>query len=292
MHNFFEISALISAFSWAISGAVLKTIKLKNVLSFPFYEAIISLLLLSAFISFFYSWSSIFSQNLNSLILFAIGTGIGCVGFINYVTAIKKISIGIVFTVSASCNLLMISLLDYFLNSVTYNWLVLFGAFLILVSIFILNFEYISKTKQLEENFRAIFHSVIAGLLWGFATYLNDLALEEARFIDAALVRTIVWIILPAILTLAIRKNFDFITNNKSYSIKIIIAAILATSSTLFWFISLNYTTGSLSVIFGNTSPIFALIIGYLFLKEKISIYQLFGILVSLGGILLVIIFR
>ena len=56
--------------------------------------------------------------------------------------------------------------------------------------------------------------------------------------------------------------------------------------------ISLNYTSGSLSVIFGNTSPIFALIIGYLFLKEKISIYQLFGILVSLGGILLVIIFR
>ena len=292
MHNFFEISALISAFSWAISGAILKTIKLKNVLSFPFYEAIVSLLLLSVFISFFYSWSSIFSQNLNSLILFAIGTGIGCVGFINYVTAIKKISIGIVFTVSASCNLLIISLLDYFLNSVTYNWLVLFGAFLILVSIFILNFEYISKAKQLEENFRGIFHSVIAGLLWGFATYLNDLALEEARFIDAALVRTIVWIILPAILTLAIRKNFDFITNNKSYSVKIIIAAILATSSTLFWFISLNYTTGSLSVVFGNTSPIFALIIGYLFLKEKISIYQLFGILVSLGGILLVILFR
>ena len=292
MHNFLEFSALISAFSWGISGAILKTIKLKNVLSFPFYEAIVSLLLLSVFISFFYSWSSIFSQNLNSLILFAIGTGIGCVGFINYVTAIKKISIGIVFTVSASCNLLIISLLDYFLNSVTYNWLVLFGAFLILVSIFILNFEYISKAKQLEENFRGIFHSVIAGLLWGFATYLNDLALEEARFIDAALVRTIVWIILPAILTLAIRKNFDFITNNKSYSVKIIIAAILATSSTLFWFISLNYTTGSLSVVFGNTSPIFALIIGYLFLKEKISIYQLFGILVSLGGILLVILFR
>ena len=291
MHNFFEISALISAFSWAISGAILKTIKLKNVLSFPFYEAIVSLLLLSVFISFFYSWSSIFSQNLNSLILFAIGTGIGCLAFISYITAIKKISIGIVFTLSASCNLLMISLLDYFLNSVTYNWLVLFGALLILVSILILNFEYIFKVKQSEENFRGIFHSVIAGLLWGFATYLNDLALEEARFIDAALVRTIVWIILPAILTLAIRKNFDFITNNKLYSIKIIIAAILATSSTLFWFISLNYTSGSLSVIFGNTSPIFALIIGYLFLKEKISIYQLFGILVSLGGVSLVILF-
>lgn len=291
MHNFFEISALISAFSWAISGAILKTIKLKNVLSFPFYEAIISLLLLSVFISFFYSWSSIFSQNLNSLILFAIGTGIGCLAFISYITAIKKISIGIVFTLSASCNLLMISLLDYFLNSVTYNWLVLFGALLILVSILILNFEYIFKVKQSEENFRGIFHSVIAGLLWGFATYLNDLALEEARFIDAALVRTIVWIILPAILTLAIRKNFDFITNNKLYSIKIIIAAILATLSTLFWFISLNYTSGSLSVIFGNTSPIFALIIGYLFLKEKISIYQLFGILVSLGGVSLVILF-
>ena len=117
MHNFFEISALISAFSWAISGAILKTIKLKNVLSFPFYEAIVSLLLLSVFISFFYSWSSIFSQNLNSLILFAIGTGIGCVGFINYVTAIKKISIGIVFTVSASCNLLMISLLTHLILS-------------------------------------------------------------------------------------------------------------------------------------------------------------------------------
>ena len=292
MHNFFEFSALISAFSWAISGAILKTIKIKNVLSFPFYEAIFSLFLLSVFVTFFYSWSSVFSQNFNSLILFAIGRGIGCVGFIIYVGAIKKISIGIVFTVSASCNLLMISLLDYFLNSIIYNWLVLFGASLVLISIFILNFEFISKSKQFAENFRGIFYGIIAGLLWGVATYLNDLALEEARFIDAALVRTIVWVILPAMITLIIRKKFDFIFNNKPYLIKIIFAAILATSSTLLWFISLNYTTGSLSVIFGNTSPIFALIIGYLFLKEKISIYQLFAIFVSLVGISLVIIFR
>ena len=291
MNNFFEFSALISAFLWSISGVILKTIKLKNVLSFPFYEAIISLLLLSVVITFFYSWSSIFTQNFDSLILFVIATSIGCIGFINYVTAIKKISIGIVFTVSASCNFLMISLLDYFLNLVIYNWLVLFGAFLILISIFILNFEYISKAKQLGENFRGISHSMIAGLLWGFATYYNDLGLEEAGFIDAALVRTIVWIILPAAITLAIRKNFDSITK-KSYSIKMILAAILATSSTLFWFISLNYTTGSLSVTLGNTSPIFALIIGYLFLKEKISINQLFGILFSLVGISLVILFR
>lgn len=291
MNTYFEFSALISAFSWAISGAILKTIKLKNVLSFPFYEAIISLVLLSVFITFFYSWSSIFSQNLNSFILFAIGMGIGCVGFISYVTAIKKIFIGMVFAVSTSCNLLMISLLDYFLNSVIYNWLVLFGALLILISIFILNFEYISKAKQSAENFRGILHSMIAGLLWGFATYLNDLALEESGFVEGALVRTAVWIILPATITLAIRKNFDFITN-KSYSIKIILAAILATSSSLFWFISLNYTTGSLTVIFGSTSPIFALIIGYYFLKEKISIYQLFGILFSLFGISLVILFR
>ena len=283
MHNFFEFSALISAFSWAISGAILKTIKIKNVLSFPFYEAIFSLFLLSVFVTFFYSWSSVFSQNFNSLILFAIGTGIGCVGFISYVGAIKKISIGIVFTVSASCD---------FLNSIIYNWLVLFGASLVLISIFILNFEFISKSKQFAENFRGIFYGIIAGLLWGVATYLNDLALEEARFIDAALVRTIVWVILPAMITLVIRKKFDFIFNNKPYLIKIIFAAILATSSTLLWFISLNYTTGSLSVIFGNTSPIFALIIGYLFLKEKISIYQLFAIFVSLVGISLVIIFR
>ena len=56
MHNFFEFSALISAFSWAISGAILKTIKIKNVLSFPFYEAIFSLFLLSVFVICFESF--------------------------------------------------------------------------------------------------------------------------------------------------------------------------------------------------------------------------------------------
>tara|TARA_A100001037_G_scaffold306848_1_gene357070 strand:+ start:42631 stop:42816 length:186 start_codon:yes stop_codon:yes gene_type:complete len=53
MDYFLNFAALISAFTWAITGVVFKTINLKNVLSFPFYEAIVSFLLLSVFITFF-----------------------------------------------------------------------------------------------------------------------------------------------------------------------------------------------------------------------------------------------
>ena len=294
MDYFLNFAALISAFTWAITSVVFKTINLKNVLSFPFYEAIVSFLLLSVFITFFYGWDLIFRQNLDSLFIFVIGTSTGCIGFICYVISIRKIPIGIALTLSACSSILTILLLDYFLNLFIYNWLVLFGSFLILMSIFLLNFEYIfsNTPKMKNSSYSGMFYSLAAGLIWGFATYLNDLALNHALFVDAALARTIVWVILPSLITICIRRNFDFIPDNKVHSFKIILAAILATVSTFFWFIALNRTTGFLSVIMSNSAPIFALIIGYVFLREKISKYQTLGIFISFSGILIVIMFR
>ena len=71
-----------------------------------------------------------------------------------------------------------------------------------------------------------------------------------------------------------------------------VIAGSLITLSSLIWLTSLNVTTGSLTSIFGNTAPVFAIIIGAVFLKEKIYRSQILGIFLAFIGVLMVILFK
>ena len=43
MESFYQFAALISAATWATSGAFLKTMNFKKYFTFPFYEGVISL---------------------------------------------------------------------------------------------------------------------------------------------------------------------------------------------------------------------------------------------------------
>ena len=289
MESYFQFVALLSALTWASSGAILKTLKLNRMFSFPFFEACISFLLVSVLIFIIGDVNSIISENFDSYVFFSIAAFISCIGTVSYVMGIQRTSIGVVFTISSSSNVLTALLLDCLLNSVTHSILVLLGAFLILSSILLLNIR--SFTNREKQRIIGILGGVIAGSMWGIAVYFNDKALVEGSVLNGSIIRAIISIITLSVASVIFKQKIEKIINKFQFT-KIFIACSLITLSSLFWFLSLDYTSGSLTAMFGSTSPIFAIIFGYFFLKEKMFKLEYLSIFLALLGIIIIILFK
>ncbi|MFL2653495.1 MAG: EamA family transporter [Dehalococcoidia bacterium] len=289
MESYFQFVALLSALTWASSGAILKTLKLNRMFSFPFFEACISFLLVSVLIFIIGDVNSIISENFDSYVFFSIAAFISCIGTVSYVMGIQRTSIGVVFTISSSSNVLTALLLDFLLNSVTHSILVLLGAFLVLSSILLLNIR--SFTNREKQRIIGILGGVIAGSMWGIAVYFNDKALVEGSVLNGSIIRAIISIITLSVASVIFKQKIEKIINKFQFT-KIFIACSLITLSSLFWFLSLDYTSGSLTAMFGSTSPIFAIIFGYFFLKEKMFKLEYLSIFLAILGIIIIILFK
>ena len=289
MESFFQFGALLSAMTWALSGSILKTIKLNKIFSFPFFESIVSLVIIGTLILILRDWNSILNENLNTIKLFLIASVVSCIGSVFYIVSIQRTSISIVFTICASSNVLMTLILDYIFNSVRHSNMVLIGCLLILSSILMINIKNF-KSKELNLII-GILGGVMAGSLWGFAVYFNDKALIEGSVLSGSLIRAVVGISTLFLASLIFSQKIEFI-NNSIHQSKIIIAGALITFSSLIWFVSLENTSGSLTAMFGSTAPIFAIILGYLFLKERLFRNEVIGIGLAFIGIIIIIILK
>lgn len=286
MEFLFQFAALFSAITWASSGAILKTIKFNKYFSFPFFEACISFLIMIIVILIWGEWDAIINENFDSYLFFSIAAFISCIGTVSYVIGIQKTSIGVVFTIASSSNVLIALLFDVILNSVRHSNLVLLGAFLVLSGILLMNIK--SFTSHEKQRIIGVLGGIVAGSMWGIAVFFNDRALIEGSVLNGTLIRAIISIITLSLASYIFRQKIERIIEKIQF-IKIFSAGSLITLSSLFWFISLDYTSGSITAIFGSTSPIFAIIFGYFFLKEKIYKLEYLSITLALIGIVIII---
>ncbi|MBC79140.1 MAG: hypothetical protein CL745_06055 [Chloroflexi bacterium] len=287
MESFFQFAALISAFTWTTSGVILKKINFNRYFSFPFYEALISLSIMVIIITFIQEWSAIFNEKPLDLAMFSIAALLSCIGTVFYVISLKNNPMGVTFTLCAVSTILMSLTLDFTINNVNYSITVFIGALIVLISIFIINFQSFREFEN--KSLLGILGGVFAGSLWGIAVFFNDKALIESSILTGAIVRAVISVIALGILSEIMRQRLETTSNIKEVS-KVLIAGSLITFSSLLWFLSLNTITGSLTTIFGNTAPVFAILLGFFFLNEKIHKSEILGIFLAFIGIVIIII--
>ena len=148
-----------------------------------------------------------------------------------------------------------------------------------------------SFTNREKQRIIGILGGVIAGSMWGIAVYFNDKALVEGSVLNGSIIRAIISIITLSVASVIFKQKIEKIINKFQFT-KIFIACSLITLSSLFWFLSLDYTSGSLTAMFGSTSPIFAIIFGYFFLKEKMFKLEYLSIFLAILGIIIIILFK
>lgn len=291
MNSILSFLPLFSAFTWAISGTILKKFKIKNLYLFPAFESCISFVVLS-FVNFYLNrWNEFFSYNSEIYISFGISYSLSALGMIIYIQAIKKTELGIVFTLATSIQVLIITVLDKYINLLQFSTLFTIGAMSIILGVIAINYPHLKSLKNRQQdrnNLIGIMASLLCGTFWAANAFIADRTLNSSSVIDATMIRTILTFIYFIPINLFQYNEIKLTTTKKEIKY-LIISALFVTISMLIWNGSLKVNTGSWTTVLSSSAPIFALTLGYIFLKEKLKSNEFTGIFICLSGVLLII---
>ncbi len=145
--------------------------------------------------------------------------------------------------------------------------------------------------RTLLSNYKSLIYCLFAGLLWCSGNLILDQVLENTGVLQVTLIRSLTVLFVYLILSIWFNRfRLSFLYENNSSKFFVLSASFIATLSMLFWFTSLFFGESSLTVILGSSSPIAAIILGRIFLKEKISIYSQIGVISSMVGVVIALI--
>lgn len=136
-------------------------------------------------------------------------------------------------------------------------------------------------------DIKFVFMMLIAVTVWAFAFPFIRIGLDELSFINLTIIRFFIVCCFLLIILITQPKKFS-----KLQKKDIIPIFILGFFGVIVYHLGLNYgeqyvSPGAASLIIA-TIPIQILILAAIFLKEKITILKLFGIIISLTGVLII----
>ena len=139
---------------------------------------------------------------------------------------------------------------------------------------------------EAEYHVMSAFENILKERLEGVPH--NDKALLESNIFTASVIRSLTAMVVMFTASIFFSKKINFAKDIKIFKL-FLVTVILLFSSNIIWFVSLDYTTGSITTILGSSAPIFGIILGYIFLKEKIGKIELLSLVVALSGIAIMI---
>ena len=294
MNILLKLLPLFSAFTWASSGLILKKYKVKNLHLFPLIESSISLVIICFIVTSIDHWPIFLSYKTDIYLTLTSAYFLSVIGTLLYIESIKRIELGIVFTLATSIQVSLIGLLDKFINLYTFSFLFVFGSATIILGVITINYSYLQLLGTIQKNkikIIGIFTSLLSGISWGGTAFLADRALNDVSIFDAAIFRTGLTLIFLIPINISQYRKIIKTINIKELKY-LTFSSLFITSSMLIWIGSLKINSGSWTAILSSAAPIFALTLGYLFLNEKLKQNELFGVFLCLAGVLLVIFSR
>jgi len=136
-----------------------------------------------------------------------------------------------------------------------------------------------------------IFIAIFISFLWGIQPIVHKHLLNKYNFITIMLISTIVNFSL--ILAVSITRNKEILADMNKLTFRDLFILVLVSSFTIFlanmmyYYILKNHESSIISALV-YSSPVFTLIIAYIFLKERLDIYGVSGIFLMILGVILV----
>jgi DME family drug/metabolite transporter len=285
-----ELASLISAICWTFSAALYK-IALKETdplianiirIIFTSFSLIFICFLLNRINELFIiSFMPLFYIILSSLI------GLG-LGDLTYMYSLDLIGVSRAVPISSIYPLFTIFFSFLFFNE-KISLIVFIGALIIILGIWILFKEEKSNFSNNRNNKKGYFAAILCAILWGLSISLMG---EALKFLDSLIVNTL------RVIILSIFFIFLMIFNNirrRIFKIKIKTCFILGLAG--FIALGLGWISLSIGLILigaakavpiSSITPLFSLIIGKIFLKEKIGINIVIGAITIFIGVIFI----
>tara|TARA_Y100001960_G_scaffold83953_1_gene89672 strand:+ start:3718 stop:4611 length:894 start_codon:yes stop_codon:yes gene_type:complete len=292
-----EIMAIMSAVCWGATGVLLRKTPERHRFSFMLPEGFFSVSLVLILSTIFGAWNDFLLLSSSLIFLSILAACFNILGTFSYVKALNELKIGLTLTVIVSSFILftMISSKWIFNDSLSFH--LILSAIFIIFGVILINLSSSDERndnfsfRTLLSNYKSLIYCLFAGLLWCSGNLILDQVLENTGVLQVTLIRSLTVLFVYLILSIWFNRfRLSFLYENNSSKFFVLSASFIATLSMLFWFTSLFFGEASLTVILGSSSPIAAIILGRIFLKEKISIYSQIGVISSMVGVVIAII--
>jgi uncharacterized membrane protein len=153
---------------------------------------------------------------------------------------------------------------------------------LIVLGIIILSF----KEFRFEKGNYVIF-AVIATILWGIWGGLSDISVRIVKPVNLNLFFSLIGIFVWGIYLIFTRKSIHF-NFPKNVLFLSVLSAFFSALGSIFFYFSVLKSNVTLAIPVANMYPLFTIIIGILFLKEKVHKRQIIAFPLILTGLLLI----
>lgn len=133
---------------------------------------------------------------------------------------------------------------------------------------------------------RSYWKPLIAVIVWGFSFIVTKYALDEIKPVTIIFLRQLLGIMF--LTAIAIKQKSSFAVSRKDFSWILLLGLI---TSLHLWIqvTGLQYTSASNTGWIIGITPVFMIILGFIFFKERAGLQQALGILVSFSGLLLLV---
>tara|TARA_B100000029_G_C17273251_1_gene850611 strand:- start:224 stop:832 length:609 start_codon:yes stop_codon:yes gene_type:complete len=196
--------------------------------------------------------------------------------------------VGITYTTSTSMMIFFSLLWGILLKIDTISLWAIIGSIFILTGVYLVNRTNNSNQPKIDK--KIIFLPIMAALLWSVGLILTDFSLKEIEPMITATIRALIPAVGFTIWILITKKEISI--SNLTFKDKSFMGAssLLGLGSSLSFIFALSLTRPSITVILNSVSPIFAVLLSFIFLKEKLSLHQIIGVLISISGTMVIVI--
>ena len=294
-----ELAALANAVVWALTGVVTKGVG-KNVRPTHIVaaQAWIGLALLGVLGLLVGQIDDLWRVPFRSALLLAGGAVINTVGSLVFWVAISRGRVSTVYPTTQSI---------FILASVAAGWLflsdtpqagVIGGAALTIAGVVLLNWRSANTTPggaaggdRARGDYIALMLAVITSMLWAGGFVTTAIGLEDTAPLPAATIRNLV----PAALFVVVSLVFPSTRISRVYrgnTVRLTVGATLFAVSSLSFVFALDNAPPGVVVVLINTSPMWAVVLAALVLRERLTRFAVGGAALSLAGIFVVLAFR
>jgi len=288
MNSFYTFLPLITAFSWANSGLFLRKTRTENHYVLPVVESSITMLVCILLITLNDLWKDLIYINHSTLGILIFAYVLDLAGTLLYIFSIRRTPLGIVYVLIHATQVMTITIIDTYINNLSFGIFFLLGIILILSGISTINFQTFKRINESKFNLIGMSTSIFGGFIWGNTAFIVDRSLLKTGILSAVFIKCCVILIIQG--SVIFNKRYDLVKTLNLRELKFLsLSGACITFAYLLWVTSLKYNSGTLTSVLVTSSPIFVLILSYIFLKEKLSIYQISGIFICLTGIVAIV---
>ena len=299
-----ELAALANAVVWALTGVITKglgkNVKPTHIVAAQVWFGLIFLLIIGLIIG---ELNELFHIQLRSALFLAGGALANTAGSLVFWLALSRSTVSKVYPTTQS---IFISI------SVLSGWLflgdnpqigVIGGAMLIIGGVILLNWQPDDRSADSTESstgttrrkprgdYIGIGLGVATSFLWAGGFLSTVIGLEETPPVAAATIRNLV----PAILFIGVAIAFPSARITRVFKgngSRLILSAVLFAVSALTFVLALDNAPPGVVVVLINTSPMWAVLMASILLRERLTRFALGGAALSVAGIFVTLAFR